>query len=697
MADILCFNKSFADILKDIDTITTNGQISNLSNFDIFRGTAINSENKYATVEYNKWRLDGTRAVIDTAKTVTGYWSNTVSSTMYESAYAGYQLGGGNTGWRYLDITFQNYHTKQDIDGITLIFRDNEDFASRFQVQLYYDSDLQMSWNILNYTGIISQSFSKFSNVTTDDADDTEHDYTMGRFNKIRIYFMATNNPNRFIGLANIRFGYATWLNEDKFYDLSVLEEMSLVSDTIPINTLTFSVNADKAFIKTLSACEYIELYYSNTQFGSFYLQNIEKAAIDNYTINCSDIIQELDDTNYTDKLFISTESENISVADVLNDIMSGTDVLYEIDELLENSSISINFTSVTKREAVAQVLLSANAVCKKLRNGSLWFGRLDTTEVVQDITDNLFSGYTVTDNNPVSSINMSVSMYTKGEKVDTSSLMWNVAEQTKDYIIVTITNMPSRITTEDLTVKFSFSIVFYQNISGTGVTVGNPYSVTTSVRNYLGNVDANNKPKESGKYLPEKISVSASGISIRIDRDVINRKIHAGSYYYGTRPANAMGENRIGADENIYDADIKITPYLDFTLSRLPAAHANYSVTAYSMDISTDSNIIAVSNPNSSPNKRNAQDLSIQTIEIAELTIDGKADNTLDLLMDRYYQYNKEFSGTILTDDLICGNTVQLTLPDIGLVTGTITQLEYSLTNKLIAKSKLWLYFIED
>lgn len=79
-----------------------------------------------------------------------------------------------------------------------------------------------------------------------------------------------------------------------KFYDLSVLEEVSIVSDTIPINTLVFSVSADKAFIKTLSACEYVELYYNNAPFGSFYLQKIEKVAVDNYTINCSDIIQYL-------------------------------------------------------------------------------------------------------------------------------------------------------------------------------------------------------------------------------------------------------------------------------------------------------------------------------------------------------------------------------------------------------------------
>lgn len=695
MADILCFDKDFADILKDINTVTTNGCISSLSDFDIFRGTAIPSNNKYATIEYNKWRLDGTRSLIDTTKTVTGYWSDTVSGTSFDSDYEGYKLDEE----RYLDITFENYHTKQDIDGITLIFRDNEDFASRFRITLYYDSKVKMSWNVTNNVSIVSQSFSKFEETVTDDSEDTENDYSVGRFNKIRFYFMATNNPNRCVSVSNIRFGYAMWLNEKSFYDLSVLEEMSLVSDTIPINTLTFSVNADKNFIKKLSDCEYVELYYNNTQFGSFYLQKIEKSAVDNYTISCSDIIQHLDSTSYSDKLFVSTENKNISVADVIDDIMADVNVLYKCDDLLINNStsISINFTSVTKREALSQVLLSANVVCKKLKNGSLWFGRIDTKEIKRDISHNLFSGYTITDNNPVSSISMSTSIYKKGEKIDTSNLKWTITERTKDYIIVTISNMPSMITTEDITVKFYFTIVFYQNISGSTVTVNRPYSVTTSIRNYLGKLDNKNKPTESGKYLPEKISVSTSSISIRIDRDALNRRTHIGAYHYGTRPSNAIGTKLIGHDQNIINSDRDITPYLDFTLSELPKEYADYSVTAYSLDISNDGETIAVSNPNILSKKRNMQELSIQTVEVAELTINGKKDNVLDLLMDRYYQYDKEFSGTILADGLICGDTVQLTLPDMGLVTGTITQLEYSLTNKLIAGAKIWLYYIEE
>lgn len=694
MADILCFNKDFVNILKDINMITANGYISQLSDFNIFRGTAIYTDSKYATIEHNKWRLDGTRNVIDTTKSVTGYWSDTVSGTSFDSDYSGYRLEEE----RYLDIAFENYHTKQDIDGITLIFRDSEDFASRFKIVLYYDSDIKESWDVINDTGIVSQSFSDFEEITTDDADDTEHDYSVGRFNKIRLHFMATNNPNRHVSVANIRFGYATWLNEKKFYDLSVLEEVSIVSDTIPINTLVFSVSADKAFIKTLSACEYVELYYNNAPFGSFYLQKIEKVAVDNYTINCSDIIQYLDSTNYVDKLFVSTESTNISVTDVINDIMADVNVLYECDDLLtNNTSISINFTSVTKREALSQVLLSTNAVCKKLRNGTLWFGRIDTTEVKQDITGNLFSGYTITDNNPVSSISMSTSIYTKGEKVDTSNLKWVIKERAKDYVVISIENMPSMITTEDITVKFYFTIVFYQNISGSSVTVNRPYSVTTSIRNYLGELDNKNRPKESGKYLPEKISVSTSDISIRIDRDAINRSTHIGAYHYGTRPAQAIGTNLIGKDQNIIDSDSHITPYLDFTLSEFPKEYADYSVTAYSLNIANGGDVIAVANPNISSKKRNMQELSVQTVEVAELKINGSTDNILDLLMDRYYQYNTEFGGTIITDDLVCGDTIQLELPDMGIVTGTITQLEYSLANKLIANAKIWLYYIEE
>lgn len=94
MADILCFNKDFVNILKDINMITANGYISQLSDFNIFRGTAIYTDSKYATIEHNKWRLDGTRNVIDTTKSVTGYWSDTVSGTSFDSDYSGYRLEG---------------------------------------------------------------------------------------------------------------------------------------------------------------------------------------------------------------------------------------------------------------------------------------------------------------------------------------------------------------------------------------------------------------------------------------------------------------------------------------------------------------------------------------------------------------------------------------------------------------------------
>lgn len=688
MTDILCFNKSFADVVKDIDAITSNGQISDLSNFDIFRGTVLNSENKYATLEHNKWRLDGTHALIDVDKPVTGYWSDTVSGTTYESNYAGYQLGGSNTGWRYLDITFQSYHTKQDIDGITLIFRDNEDFASRFQIQLYYDTTIKKSWNILNYAGIISQSFSEFESAVTDDIDDTERDYSKGRFNKIRIYFMAANNPNRFIVLANIRLGHAIILAEDDFYDLSLLEEISLPSDVIPVNTLSFTVNAGKETIGALKKCDYIELYRNNTQFGSFYLQDIEKTAFDKYTIFCQDVIGVLEDSDFEDNLYLSTDDNIITAADIISDILRDVNVHYVIDNALINSQISIQFNSSSRREALAQVLLTLNAVCKKLRNGSLWFGRPDTNVIVKDITENLFDAYTITDNTFVSDISMSNMSFSTGDEIDTSDIKWYISEQTKDYILITVTNFSKLISSEKLLARLTFTIAFYQNIKGTSVTTERPYSVNNRIFNI-------NNEYTSGFLLPQNFNASTNSLTIKIDAAAIARKRDIGRRY----PENAIGN--VGGSQNVYDAGSKIHPYLDFTAAKLVSV--SMYIKAYELTIESDNNVKAVSNPYFSVDKKNIQSLSIPTIEIASLYVNGvleldeSENKIIERLMSRYYQYNKEFDGKILTGDLTCGDTVQLTLRDLGTVTGTITQLEYNLTNKLIARVKIWLYYKED
>ncbi|MCH5210444.1 MAG: hypothetical protein J1F01_05705 [Oscillospiraceae bacterium] len=693
MADILCYNKSFANVINAIESISSDYKLNSFSNFDIFTGKVENDKSKYATLEKNKWRLDGSYSLIDTNKPVMGYWSSTVERTLPPLVEPIIPA---------VKIKFKEPQTKLTMDGITIVFGDTNDFAHYIGIVLTYNNKSIGSYRQENNSDhITSISFEKLPDPVLE-----EDVYVTGAFDTIEIYLSHTENPyGRFYRISDIRFGYATWLTDADFFELSLLEEVSLVSDTIPINTLNFNINSDKYFMKKLSECDYIELFRDNVQFGSFYLQDSKRIATDQYEVLCSDIIQVMEEAAYEDNLYLSTKEQTVSVADVITDIMNSLDVIYIIDDALANSRVSIKIEAENKREALAQILLASNAVCKKQRNGVLWFGRLNTSIISGDITGDLFSGYTVTNNNPVSSISMSSVKYIKGALADTSNLSWRITKKTTDYLIVTISGIPSIITEEDIRINFDFAIVFYQDFENTIIaTVNNPYSVTTSIRNYLGPLDNHNHPIIEGKYMPEKISISGSTISVRIDKEVIQRYIpkrknEDGSLYYiGTRPYNATGEKYIGTDQNIYDADTYITPYADFTKAELPSIYAKPIVYAYTLDISTDTEIISISNPDLKLNKKTAQVLDIRTVEIAELFIDNKPDNTIDLLMDRYYKYNTEFEGKILTGEKKCGDTIQVTLPDIGEVTGTITQLDYTnLTNKLIANARIWLYYTED
>lgn len=677
MTDILCFKQDVAKVAQDIDTIKatdTDGSIEDLTDFDALKGSVANSKLKYGTLEHNKWRLDGSYSVIDTSEPVVGYWSSGISNsntTVFSEAPS-------------VSITFKTPQTKYTMDGVTIIFADDEDYAAQITVEVATSKGLIYTLTFYPKSYIAICPFSNLPEPVTSDTD--ESIYASGDIKSVRIVIIRTNKPNRFARFAQILCGAAVRLDENSFYDLSLLEEISLPSDVIPINTLTFTVNADKEFIRTLKQCKYIDLYKNSAQFGSFYLQDIEKATIGKYTISCQDAIGLLEDSAFPNNLYLSTEENAVSVADIIDDILSGTDIRYEIDSILVNSQISIQFNSLSRREALAQVLLVSNAICRKLRNGSLWFGRLDTGDIKKDITDDLFDNYTITDNTSVLDLSMSNMSFVTGEEADVSNIKWYISEQTKDYILITVTDFPELISSENLLVRFAFTITFYQDIPNAGVSPVKPYRVKNAIFNV-------NNEYSSGFLLPQNFSSNSSGITIKIDTAAIERRKDIG----GNRPENAI----VGTGINVTDANWAIHPYLDFTTAKLTDTFLK--VTAYTLTIDTGGDVSAVSNTNLPADLLNAESLSIPTVEIASLYINGSAEladgenKIIERLMSRYFQYSKEFSGKILTGDLTCGDTVSLNLQDIGAITGTITQLEYNLASKLIANAKIWLYYVED
>lgn len=698
--NILCFNSNISTITNNIKDVSGTANIAALTDFGIFKGTSEGGGN-YATLERDKWRLDGSCSLIDAQKSTMGFWSSAISNDNYNSNMKGYELSS----WQRIDFDFDEYMSKNDIDGVTLIFNEG-DYSSNFQVQLYNNSKLQKSYTVLNTSSIVTISFSDFPEIETADSSDTN--YSVGRFNKVRLYFMASNKPNRFIKLANVRFGFATILDDNSFYDLNLLEEVSISSEQIPANTLKFSIDASKSEADNLKSKRYLELYKDSGPMGSFYLTDISQQGVEShrYNIESRDIIGELAELEYNG-VFISTQN-GYPVPDIIDKILYGTETKYVIDSSLNDYTASIQFSNLSKREALSHVLFSTNAVCLKKRDGSVWFGKLNTTPI-KDITNNLFTGYSINENNAISEFSMSTYQATGGAEIDSDVLKnqtLTVLRRYKDYLLLELT-LPELVDVSTLMININFMIVFSGLSYFKNGTYGeDSYGIEFGIHNH-------EKVYDTSKYLPDKIQFTPNSVIFRIDRETVNPIDLAGASDVYEYRIITNGSNKYwGIERMQYGLGGKnlltALSEMDFTTADVIRMGFMFQK-ALGLTISQTQDESAISNPNGNGISNSA---SVSTIEIDKLLkgqelILGSMEETsgsgeittihinkiIEEQMNRFYRYNKHLTATILADGLKCGDTVSVYLPDIGTVSGTIIQLEFNLQNKLIANADILLY----
>ena len=116
----------------------------------------------------------------------------------------------------------------------------------------------------------------------------------------INIYFTKTKLPNQFIKVSYIKFGKITVLNKIK--DISLLEEINVLSDDLPINSLDFSAIIPQGL--DLQDNALFNVYSNNKYYGTFYFDDTERVSKNIYKIKALNCIKKLDDNQYKDWFF---------------------------------------------------------------------------------------------------------------------------------------------------------------------------------------------------------------------------------------------------------------------------------------------------------------------------------------------------------------------------------------------------------
>ena len=133
----------------------------------------------------------------------------------------------------------------------------------------------------------------------------------------MRIYFNKSKLPNQFIKVSYIKFGNVVVWN--KLKDISMLEEINILSDDLPMNSLNFSVVLKEDFeFKDGSP---MNVYSNGRYYGTFYLDEAERISKKIYSVKSLNSIGILENTEYKEwkmsSNFTTFKNEIKSLTDV--------------------------------------------------------------------------------------------------------------------------------------------------------------------------------------------------------------------------------------------------------------------------------------------------------------------------------------------------------------------------------------------
>lgn len=179
--------------------------------------TLTSSPEKYSTLEWNGWGLDGTFEYFDDTPVDPGYVTSVLSDE--DAEYGSYPT---------VTISFSKVHTGL-IPGITIRWSPTfNEWASRFRVTTY------------NGETIVTQ-------VTVEDNTDTESVLwvDLQNYDRLTIEVLEWSHPEHRARISSVYMGVRTIYTKDDFLNYSHSQSVDLLSAALPKNEITFALRND--------------------------------------------------------------------------------------------------------------------------------------------------------------------------------------------------------------------------------------------------------------------------------------------------------------------------------------------------------------------------------------------------------------------------------------------------------------------
>lgn len=308
---------------------------------------AVPSQVKYGTLESCQWLMDGSFSFFPEVPEAYfwGLWSAVQSGE-----------SGAFTDPPVLDIQFSQAHSSS---GLTLHFyAPTGDWASKLKIQ-WYGAD----------GGLLASA------LFTPDAVDFYCAKKVDRYRRIRLTFLETNRPGRYLKLAGLDYGVYLHFAGDEIVKAHVLEECDPLSAEISINTLgltlynkegRFSILNPEGYFDVLQHKQKLTVWEdvrpearstSSTSYcmGTFYLSDWENSGDTLADFTAVDAVGLLDGAPYDGGVYDTTAGA------LAADILDGYS--YTLDAELAAERVQGYLAAGTRREALQQLAFAVGAV----------------------------------------------------------------------------------------------------------------------------------------------------------------------------------------------------------------------------------------------------------------------------------------------------------------------------------------------
>ncbi len=234
-------------------------------------------------------------------------------------------------------------------------------------------------------------------------------------FYSFTINFLKTKISNQFLKISSIRFSNLIIL--EKFKNINLLEEINVLSDDLPINSLEFSVVTDNPL--DIQKDDELFLYSNGKYYGTFYPETAERVSQFNYSVKAYNSIQKLDNTEYFHFDAIQQPLSHCLYGSYQICDVSG--VTIDTSELINDYYISGHIPINTCRYALCAIAFASRFMIDGSRSDKIILRKIpqQISSVISSSDKRIIGNCTFTKSKPFSAAILSIPQYTGMEDIE--------------------------------------------------------------------------------------------------------------------------------------------------------------------------------------------------------------------------------------------------------------------------------------